>query len=629
MYDTMKDAEIREQGVFEKFGVRPEQVVDCQALTGDSSDNIPGVRGIGPKKAAELLNEFGTLEKIYENLDAVENDRARGLLAAGKESAFVSQKLARLKTDVEIPPYPPYRFDPESARRFFIDEVRSPSLAEKVRKLFLSDESQPAAPKDAPDGNIFFFDPDDYLLRDDLFSDRKTVQSAWGRLADKSVKKVAWDWKTIFHKLDDAGFDVSEIAPIDDVMLMNYANNADLSTHDLAADYDSFIRNPNKIYEMDLAILRPLFQMEKNGVLVDREKLGEISELLHGQADVLQTKIWDLAGEEFNIASPKQLAVVLFDKLRLPSDKKRSTDADRLSELAAENELARLVLEWRSATKLAGTYADALPRSIAADGRIHTTFLQTSTNTGRLSSVNPNLQNIPIKTEIGGEIRKCFIAPAGGVLISVDYSQIQLRILAHLTGEPVLKDAFKKGLDIHSETAVKIFGVLTPETRRLAKTINFSIIYGISAFGLAPQLGVSQREAASIIENYMAGLPAIRKYIEDTKKLATERGYVETPLGRRITFPDIKNPQMKNYALRAAVNAPIQGFEADIMRLAMAKLADLPIKMILQVHDEIVFECPAAEAKGYAEQIKEIMENIVSLSVPLAADYIISDRWGK
>ncbi|MDR3208941.1 MAG: hypothetical protein LBT45_03785 [Rickettsiales bacterium] len=608
VYDTMKGEEIDERGVLDKYGVRPSQMIDYQALVGDASDNVPGVYGIGPKKAAELLGEYGTLEKIYENLDKIKNDRVRQLLAGGKDSAFMSKKLVSLKTDVEIPPFAPYLFDAEAARRFFITEVGSPSLAEKARKI---GGLAPAA--ESVPGDIYVFNPD---------------AIDWGKLTDENVKKITYDWKTIFHGLDARGFDVSRIRPIDDVMLMNYALNRK-DSGDVLADYNYFVAHPNKIYEMDLAILRPLFRMEKNGVLVDVRKLKEISDLLHRRADELQARIWELAGAEFNIASPKQLAEVLFDKLGLPTDKKRSTEADKLSELSDENEIVRLVLDWRSQTKLSGTYADALPKSIAADGRIHTTYLQTSTNTGRLSSRDPNLQNIPIKTEIGAEIRKCFVASPGNVLIAADYSQIQLRLLAHLADAKMLKEAFLTGKDIHAETAEKIFGMCTPENRRIAKTINFSIIYGVSPFGLAAQLGITQRDAAAIIENYMAGLPEIKKFIEDTKKIALARGFVETPFGRRIMFPDINEPALRAYSLRAAVNAPIQGFEADIMRLALAKLAELPIRMILQVHDEIIFECAAADAKKYAAQIKEIMESIVKISVPLTAGYTISERWDK
>jgi len=635
MFDTMKGEEIREAGVLEKFGVRPDQVVDCQALIGDSSDNIPGVRGIGPKKAAELINRFGTLDEIYRRIGEVENERVRGLLADGKESAFMSRELARLKTDVEIPPFAPYRFDPLRAEHFFAEVVRSPSLAEKARKMAAaSTVAAGPEPKAAVAADIFFFDLDDYAVEADLLSEKAPIDSVWGKLADSRIKKVAWDWKTIFHKLDAAGFDVSKIASIDDVMLMNYAaNKAERGA--LADDYNEFVSRPAPIYEIDLAILRILFQMEKNGVLIDLAKLKEISDDLHAKSDALQSEIWRLAGEEFNIASPKQLAEVLFDKLKLPTDKKRSTDAGKLADLAPDSELVRLVLDWRSMTKLTGTYADALPRSVGADRRIHTTYLQTSTITGRLSSVAPNLQNIPIKSDVGGEIRKCFVAPAGGVLISADYSQIQLRILAHLADEPALKNAFANGLDIHAETAARIFGAVTPQSRRLAKTINFSIIYGISAYGLAPQLGVSPREAAELIDNYMNGLPRIKKYIEDTKKFATDNGWVETPAGRRIILPEVNNPGMRAYALRAAVNAPIQGMEADIMRVAMAGIGErlLPrapeLKMVLQVHDELVFECEASAAEGHAVRIKEIMEGAATLSVPLVADYSISERWEK
>lgn len=620
MFDGMKDLEIREPEVMEKFGVRPDQVIDAQALIGDSSDNVPGVHGIGPKKAAELLAEFGTLENIYENLDNVKNDRARRMLTDGRDMAFISKKLVALKTDVEIPEYPKFQFKPEVARDFFANVLGAPTLSEKVRKSFngMQDISIPGTKSE---NNIFVFNPDEY---DGLFG----IGPVMEKLRNKNIRKVARDWKTIFHRLDDAGIDVAGIGPIDDVMLMNYAANRK-DSGDVLADYNAFVANPVKIYDMDLAILRPLFQMEKNGVLVDVKKLKEISESLHAREDELQSRIWELAGQSFNIASPKILAEMLFDRLGLHTDKKRSTDADSLAELAADNEIVRLVLEWRKMSKLTGTYADALPKSIGKDGRIHTTYLQTSTNTGRLSSQTPNLQNIPIRSDVGAEIRKCFIAAPGNVLISADYSQIQLRLLAHMADVNIWKNAFQNGKDIHAETAQKLFGMETPSNRRIAKIINFSIIYGVSSFGLAAQLGISRMDAQTIINNYMNELPEVKKYIENTKKFATDNGYVDTPLGRRITFPEINNPRMKNYMLRAAVNAPIQGYEADIMRLVLAKLAELPIKMILQVHDEIVFECPKNLADDSAKQIKEIMESIVKISVPLSADCHISESWEK
>jgi len=625
LYDTMKMEEVRAPQVFAKFGVRPNQVVDAQALIGDSSDNIPGVAGIGPKKAAELLTEYETLENIYANLGKI-TGRTNKLLADGRDSAFLSQKLARLKNDCEIPHYEKYKFNAAAARDFFANELGSTSLVQKLKKLF------PFAGEGAPRSggvvvtststNTFIFEPEKYK---GLFG----VSEILPVLTDPKIKKIAWDWKTIFHELDGQGINTESIAPIEDVMLMNYAINKTWRG-DVLSDYENYLANPNpKIYSLDLAILRPLFRMEKNGVLIDLENLAEISKKLHSRADELQRQIWNMAGTDFNIASPKQLGEVLFDKMRLPPNKKRGTDSDVLTELSASHPIAALVLEWRSLTKLTGTYTDALPHSVKSDGRLHTTYLQTSTNTGRLSSVAPNLQNIPVKTELGAEIRKCFVAPAGMKLISADYSQIQLRLLADIADVKPWKAAFAAGRGIHSETAERIFGILTPENRRIAKTINFSIIYGVSSFGLAPQLGITPKEAQAIIDNYMNGLPEVKNYIEKTKKFASENGFVITPMGRKIMIDGWNIPRMKNYAMRAAINAPIQGAEADIVKLAMAELAKLPVRMILQIHDEIIFESPENEADKWAEEIERIMENVVHLSVPINADTKISDRWEK
>ena len=312
-----------------------------------------------------------------------------------------------------------------------------------------------------------------------------------------------------------------------------------------------------------------------------------------------------------------------------------------MNELSDQHPIIEKILNWRSVAKLASTYADALPHQIASDGRIHTTYLQTSTNTGRLSSRDPNLQNIPIKTSLGEEIRKCFIAPKGRTLISVDYSQIQLRLLADVANIQTFQETFNSGADIHEQTARKIFNLpsntpVPKELRRAAKTVNFSIIYGISPFGLAAQLGTSRSDAQNIINTYMAGLPEIKEYIENIKKFASENAYVYTPWGRRIELPAIRNSRMRSYAMRAAINAPIQGFEADLMRCAMVEIYNkimIPnadkIQMIMQVHDEIVFECDEQYASDFAKQIKSAMENITALSVPLVAEYIIAPSWGK
>jgi DNA polymerase-1 len=374
--------------------------------------------------------------------------------------------------------------------------------------------------------------------------------------------------------------------------------------------------------------------MERAGVLVNKSRLHDLSAIFHKDMQALEKEIHALAGREFNIASPAQLGVVLYDELSLPRHK--STDADALAEL--EHPIAAKVLEWRSLSKLAGTYADALPKQIASDGRIHTTYLQTSTNTGRLSSRDPNLQNIPIKTALGEQIRKCFVAPPGQVLISADYSQIQLRLLADVADVKTFKDTFTRGADIHEETARKIFGIapganVPKDLRAKAKTVNFSIIYGISSFGLATQLGVSRTEAQSIINSYLAGLPEVAAYFEKTRQFALENGYVYTPMGRRIELGDVRNPRLRAYALRAAINAPIQGFEADLMRLAMVKIAGaiskLGGRLIMQVHDEMVFECATESAPEFAARVKNVMETVMSLSVPLLAETTISAEWGK
>ena len=360
-----------------------------------------------------------------------------------------------------------------------------------------------------------------------------------------------------------------------------------------------------ELYETcDLPLMPILMHMERAGVLVNKTGLQQLSNVFHEQLTKLESEIWNLAGHEFNIASPKQLGTVLFDELNLPANRKRSTDAETLNELVDAHPIVEKILNWRSIAKLAGTYADALPRQIAPDGRIHT-------------------------------------APTGRVLISADYSQIQLRLLADVANVKTFRETFNSGADIHEQTARQIFGIAADEPvprdlRRAAKTVNFSIIYGISSFGLAGQLGISRGAASEIINSYMAGLPEIRDYIEYIKNFATAHACVYTPWGRRIELPEVKNPRTRAYALRAAVNAPIQGFEADLMRRAMVDIerdimrpnAD-KIRMIMQVHDEIIFECDENVATDFATRIEAAMENVAKLSVPLAADYTIGKFWGK
>lgn len=775
LYDGMKNREIHEAEVLEKFGVKPSQVIDVQSLMGDSSDNVPGVPGIGPKKASELINQFGTLDNLYENLDAVQNERIRGLLRDNREMAYISRQLVSLRTDVDLTglKITPFRFNTPGALEFIRTNVESNSLATKIEKLFPIEKNSPSEIEfnfpgnacDVPDttptpikkreircetittvmalekylgriDKILAIDTEttglnhitdkivgislaiddthgayipirhrigtpDLFGGDTIAPNQLTIETVhdklWPILTNPNIIKVGHNLKYDLHIMANEGWDTTQIRPIDDTMLLSYALHGTRHGHGLdelalmylghenikfaslfppktrdadmhfdalpienactyAAEdacicralYDLMRPELNadeklcKLYETcDLPLMPILMQMERTGVRADREKLQHLSTVFHEQLQKLQSEIWALAGHEFNIASPKQLGAVLFDELNLPANKKRSTDADALNDLLDAHEIIEKILNWRSIAKLAGTYADALPRQIASDDRIHTTYLQTSTNTGRLSSRDPNLQNIPIKTELGEEIRKCFVAAPGHTLISVDYSQIQLRLLADMANVHTFKETFNNNSDIHEQTARKIFNIpfdqpVPRDLRRAAKTVNFSIIYGISSFGLSSQLGISRTDAQNIINTYMAGLPEIREYIERTKQFATEHACVYTPWGRRIELPDVKNPRMRAYAMRAAINAPIQGFEADLMRRAMVEINENimrpnsdKIRMIMQVHDEIVFECKSEFADEFAHKIKSAMENITKLSIPLVAEFVIGTAWGK
>lgn len=780
LYDGMKNREIHTQEVLEKFGVKPNQVIDVQSLMGDSSDNVPGVPGIGPKKAAELINEFQTLDNLYDNLGQVKNERIRNLLRDNREMAYISKQLVTLKKDVDLSGLKinPFVFDKKNALNFVRTQIESNSITTKIDKLFPDDDTNSPAPglfefpdnacdvaefitNKAPDNtqlNIIhkaittvdeldeFLSKIDKILAVDtettglnqmsdkivgislaisatngvyipirhrdnnanvLFASNQisdnqlklnqVYEKLWPIFTNPNILKIGHNLKYDFHIMENEGWNTSKITPFDDTMLLSYAlygarhghgldelaqkylghqniafaslfppktKDADmhfdmLSIQDATpyaaedacvcfALYKKMIpelENNEKLCHLyktcDLPLMPVLLQMERNGVLIDKGKLRQLSGIFHTQLQELSEQIWKLAGHEFNIASPKQLAVVLFDELMLTANKKRSTDADTLNELIDLHPIVEKILNWRSVAKLAGTYADALPHQISADNRIHTTYLQTSTNTGRLSSRDPNLQNIPVKTALGEEIRKCFVAAPNHVLISVDYSQIQLRLLADIANVHTFKETFHSGADIHQQTARKIFNIpedmpVPPQMRRAAKTVNFSIIYGISSFGLATQLGLSRTDAQNIINSYMAELPEIRDYIEKTKAQALENGCVYTPWGRKIELPEARNPRMRAYALRAAVNAPIQGFEADLMRRAMIEVNNKivqpnsdKIRMIMQVHDEIVFECKTDFSDEFAKQIKSEMEHTAELSVPLVAEYAINQFWSK
>lgn len=781
LYDGMKQREIREPQVFEKFGVKPSQVVDVQSLMGDSTDNVPGVRGIGPKTATDLISQFETLDNLYANIDLIKNERIRNLLKENKDLAYISKQLVTLKRDVDLSDLniQPFVFNRSAALDFVQTKIESKALVTKIEKLFPNNPTQsitttPEYSKsvcpvvEIPTiqekntttvvlgemdiktitneseldeflshvKNVIAFDTEttglnqiddkivglslayddlhgayipirhikqsmDLFGKDTLAENQLSMESVYKKLwpifTNTKIIKIAHNLKYDLHILANEGWDITKIQPFDDTMLLSYILHGSLHGHgldelaekylnhtnikfsdlfdakikdadryfatlpiDVAAKYsgeDSIVcmalynlmrpeLNKNeklqKLYEnCDLPLCLVLCIMERNGITVNRDKLNQLSSVFHDQLSKLESEIYELTGHEFNIGSPKQLATILFDELNLPSGKKRSTDADTLNDLIETHPIIEKILNWRSVAKLASTYADTLPHQIAKDGRIHTTYLQTSTNTGRLSSRNPNLQNIPIKTELGEEIRKCFVAKSGNKLIDIDYSQIQLRLLADVANVAVFKETFNAGLDIHEQTARKIFNIpddkpVPKDLRRAAKTINFSIIYGISSWGLANQLNISREAAKNIIDSYMTGLPEIKEYIKYITDFVLENHCVYTPWHRKIEIPEASNPRMRGYATRAAINAPIQGFEADLMRYAMVNIYNkiiVPnqndIKMILQVHDEIVFECTADQAEHFAKLIKHEMENVTKLSVPLLAEATISDFWAK
>lgn len=781
LYDGMKQREIREPQVFEKFGVKPSQVVDVQSLMGDSTDNVPGVRGIGPKTATDLISQFETLDNLYANIDLIKNERIRNLLKENKDLAYISKQLVTLKRDVDLSDLniQPFVFNRSAALDFVQTKIESKALVTKIEKLFPNNPTQSITTtpeysksvcpvveiptiqekntttvvlgemdiktitnKSELDEflshvkNVIAFDTEttglnqiddkivglslayddlhgayipirhikqsmDLFGKDILAENQLSIESVYNKLwpifTNTKIIKIAHNLKYDLHILANEGWDITKIQPFDDTMLLSYILHGSLHGHsldelaekylnhtnikfndlfdvkikdsdkhfatlpiDVAAKYsgeDSIVcmalynlmrpeLNKNeklqKLYEnCDLPLCLVLCIMERNGITVNRDKLNQLSSVFHDQLSKLESEIYELTGHEFNIGSPKQLATILFDELNLPSGKKRSTDADKLNDLIETHPIIEKILNWRSVAKLASTYADTLPHQIAKDGRIHTTYLQTSTNTGRLSSRNPNLQNIPIKTELGEEIRKCFVAKSGNKLIDIDYSQIQLRLLADVANVAVFKETFNAGLDIHEQTARKIFNIsddkpVPKDLRRAAKTINFSIIYGISSWGLANQLNISREAAKNIIDSYMTGLPEIKEYIKYITDFVLENHCVYTPWHRKIEIPEASNQRMRGYAVRAAINAPIQGFEADLMRYAMVNIYNkiiVPnqndIKMILQVHDEIVFECTADQAEHFAKLIKHEMENVTKLSVPLLAEATISDFWAK
>lgn len=666
------------KAIDEMYGLTPSQLIDLKAVMGDSSDNISGVPGIGEKGALELMHQYGSLDGIYAHIDEIKGSK-KTKLENGRKDAYMSRFLAEISKSAPVPEnIEEYRILPRNDGEL-ISLFTKLEFTSLIGRLSLE---KPAKPEKAVeirplDGDAMTALPDGIYAE----TDGKTVRALHdgviytcplaecSRLFSAGRRINFWSLKETARAVLDAGFefgcdgeDVSLLAyvvsPVDSGLTVEKAAAMYLDmpsvTESLAilpGLYDVLTpklmeANGEFIYRsIELPLARVLADMEHTGFRADEKGLEAFSEMCAYRLAVLEREIYAAAGEEFNINSPKQLGTVLFEKLMLPPPKKTKTgyptDAETLEKLAPYSPIINLIFGYRQLAKLKSTYSDGLRKCISSDGRIHTTFRQTLTKTGRLSSVEPNLQNIPIRTELGRELRKFFVAEDGWTLIDADYSQIELRILAHVAGDENLKKAFREEKDIHTATAAEIFRIpeesVTPELRKRAKAVNFGIMYGISAFGLAKDIGVSKREADEYIKHYMAAYPAISEYLKNVVTDAKRDGYVSTIYGRRRYIPEINSSKkmLVSFAERVARNTPIQGAAADIIKKAMVdtaetlKKAGLRSRLILQIHDELIVEAPENEKEQAAQILKSCMENAFPLDVPLTVDMTEGKSWEK
>ncbi len=774
MRDPIKNKPIGPAEVQEKFGVTPDKVIDVQALAGDSTDNVPGVRGIGVKTAAELINTYGDLETLLKRTAEIKQPKRREALETNAELARISKQLVTLKDDVPVPqmladltwqePDPQRLLDFVTAQGFRSLATRlGGTVTASATTGGAAPTAKAAEPEKIPtDAGVYETvttiadlgkwvdaaracgvvgvalgmtgaDPWQARLvgiglsvapgKGCYVPLRHVSQSAQGSLleagddappqapyneaiellrplfSDTSVLKIGHDIKRAMHGLAAGG--IENVASIDDVEILSYVLDGAKNKHDLdtlaeqhfgfqtttlenvcgkgkdkigfercaldkatglvAQNADFALRlhrtlRPRLVHErvtniydgLERQMIPVLRDMEAAGIVVDPRVLKTMSADFGKRMAELETQIHKLAGTEFNIGSPKQLGEILFDRMSLPGGKKGKTGAygtgaDVLEELVGQgHDLPARVLDWRQISKLKSTYTDALQEEINPNtGRVHTTFDMAVASTGRLSSTDPNLQNIPIRTEEGRKIRTAFVAPKGKVLLSADYSQIELRLVAHVADIKAMKKAFNENADIHAATASEMFNVpvagMDPSIRRRAKAINFGIIYGISGFGLANQLGIERGEAQDYIKRYFERFPEIRTYMDRTKEEAKKHGFVWTPFGRKVWIPYIadKNPAMRSFGERAAINAPIQGGAADIIKKAMIRLPKilrdkkLSATMLLQVHDELIFEVPSTEVEETKSVVKKVMESVVQIDVPIVVDAGVGDSWAQ
>ncbi|MDD4323309.1 MAG: DNA polymerase I [Eubacteriales bacterium] len=707
--------QITEDNLLEKYGVRADQWVDVKALMGDSSDNIPGVKGVGEKTALKLIQEYGSVAEVFKNVEDQKGALKKNL-EAGKQDALVSYKLCQIEREVDIPE----DLNPlsRSGEKFRNNKVlanlfaqlgfrsyfeRFPELqeylgeeaqagrrllqkAESLKQFDSVEEFQTSADRT---GVASFFLPTDSLegifITEEGFYPVADVKQSAEILEQNKTTLVTWDIKQQLREQKS----FAQIMNVFDSMVATYLLQEDGRSSDFdysmqavlgddympASSYDNdlplladhaeirkkqgyqllmaYPRQKQDIVDHDLEYLADiemrlaviLAAMEVRGILVDKNMLDCNSADMQLELDTLERSIYDLAGHEFNINSPQQLSKILFEEKQLPPGKKiasgYSTAADELQRLYHLDPIIPLILEYRELSKLRGTFVEGLLKEIGQDGRVHTNFNQTVTTTGRLSSSNPNLQNIPIRTERGREIRKVFIAPPGRLLVGADYSQIELRLLAHLSQDEAMLEAFRADEDIHRITAATLFhkdeAEVTSDERSAAKTVNFSITYGISEFGLARDLGISRQEAGGYIKRYHEKYPKVIAWLDKQAEIGKEQGYVETLFHRRRYLPELasQNYNVYQFGVRAAMNAPVQGTAADLIKIAMVKAveeisgADLDANILLQVHDELILEAAEQDAAEVAVVLKRVMEEAMDLDVPLVADTKIGPNWGE
>lgn len=606
------------QEVCAKYSLqRKEQVIDLLGLMGDASDNIPGCKGVGEKTAVALLQQFGSIDNMLANTDQIKGALRQKVESQTEEIKF-SRFLATIRTDVPITLDESLLTKKEPNIEALTALYRELEFNTLLRKISPSAPTAPAAPT-TPSRSAKAVPADPSQL--DLFASFEAPAAEPAPAAYDTIENRLCQYllnpEVAFNPYKEPDWDA------------------------LKADTDLW----NLYNEVELPLVEVLREMEKAGVRVDAEKLKQAEQVLTVELNQLEQRIYDLAGEKININSPRQVGELLFDKFKLDTKAKKSktgqysTSEEVLVALKDRHAIVGLILDFRAAQKLINTYISALPGYIAEDGKIHTTYNQTVTATGRLSSSNPNLQNLPIRSERGRFIREAVIPDEGCRFLSADYSQIELRLMAHFSQDAHMLAAFRNGQDIHAATAARIYGLpieqITKDQRRKAKTANFGIIYGISAFGLAQQLDCSRAEAKQLIDDYFAAFPSVIRYIESQKELARQRGYAETLFGRKRYLPDInsQNATVRSFAERNAVNAPIQGTAADIIKMAMVsihrrlKAEGLQAQMIMQVHDELNFNVPVAEVDRVREIVVGEMQNAVHLSIPLIAECGVGENW--